>query len=1084
MRKGKCADIAASLVGNIVMSNIKHVHTIATGHLDTVWNWELETTLNNYIPHTINWNFQLFKKFPEYVFNFEGAYRYELIEEYYPEQFEKIKEYVAKGNWYPCGSAWENGDVNVPSPEALFRNFLLGNNYFEEKFGMRSKDVFLPDCFGFGYALPSIARHSNLYGFTTQKLAWGSAYGQPFDIGKWYGVDGNYIIASVKMHNYVAVLRNLRKSKVIQEKLAENEAHGLNATEIFHGVGDRGGGPIPPSVRSLYRNMKKNDSSDIKVHSSTADKLFRQIMAEMTEEEREKLPSWNNELLLTTHSTGAYTSRALSKRWNRRGEELADMTERAAVAAAWLCAAEYPQKKLNTSWKRIINHQFHDDLPGTSLPEVYLRSWNDYGLSLNQLAHEYEKSIGAVSSMLDTSFCKGIPVIVNNPIEQKRTGCVTATVDGVFKNISVHNAKGDKMPSQIICINEGKTVIAFAVNVQPCSLEVFDVTESNEPCKVETSLRVTEKSLENERFIVTLNSNGDIASVYDKEIFKELLSAPVTLGIFDKYKGGLQYPAWEITSKDTMRKPDRIAEFVSAKVIEHGPARCTVQVVQKSDDSVFTNNISLSAGSDMVEVQCEFYWNSQRTLCKNLFSFSCTNKEATFDLGLGAIKRGNANEKLYEVPAQKWADITDRSGEYGVSVISDCKYGWDKFDNNTLRLTVIHTPVNNFRPKSMQSMMDLGLNRYGYAICAHSGTDMTRVQTASREFNAPLTAFVADKHSGVLGSIYSFANISDSGVIIRAIKKAENGNEIVVRVNEGNNEYHSNVRLTLGNGIISAREIYASEEHICDAAVNDGYLVFDMKPYEVKSFALTLVPAKNKADYIQQSFVVLPCNTNAFSSNISPTDSGIYSKKYTIPSELVPDTITSGGVNFNVSKDNQNCLLADGQTVKLKPGYNKLILLCASLDGDREFNLTFDNTPVKIKVSDIEERPFAWDMYSLKRTAKIKTDVVGFECTHTHSAKGDNFAHQLFFFKYEIDTNGAETLTLPRDKNFIILAATQVNTPCECKCATELYDTVKPRKFDFKLKGIKAKLNYAFRKFISYCMEADNVTRIVYLYYR
>ena len=84
MRKGKCADIAASLVGNIVMSNIKHVHTIATGHLDTVWNWELETTLNNYIPHTINWNFQLFKKFPEYVFNFEGAYRYELIEEYYP----------------------------------------------------------------------------------------------------------------------------------------------------------------------------------------------------------------------------------------------------------------------------------------------------------------------------------------------------------------------------------------------------------------------------------------------------------------------------------------------------------------------------------------------------------------------------------------------------------------------------------------------------------------------------------------------------------------------------------------------------------------------------------------------------------------------------------------------------------------------------------------------------------------------------------------------------------------------------------------------------------------------------------------
>ena len=1066
------------------MGNTKHVHTIATGHLDTVWNWELETTLSNYIPHTINWNFQLFRKFPEYVFNFEGAYRYGLIEEYYPEQFEKIKEYVAKGNWYPCGSAWENGDVNVPSPEALFRNFLLGNNYFEEKFGMRSKDVFLPDCFGFGYALPSIAKHSNLYGFTTQKLAWGSAYGQPFDIGKWYGVDGNYIIASIKMHNYVAVLKNLRKSKAVQEKLAENEAHGFNATEIFHGVGDRGGGPIPPSVRSLYRNMKKNDSSDIKVHSSTADKLFRQIMTEMTEQERNKLPSWNDELLLTTHSTGSYTSRALSKRWNRRGEELADMAERAAAAAAWLGAAKYPQKQLNTAWKRIISHQFHDDLPGTSLPEVYLRSWNDYGLSLNQLAHEYENSIGAVAAMLDTSFCKGIPVAVNNPIECERRGCVTATVDGVFKNIAVHNSKGDEMPSQVISTGDGKTVIAFAVNALPCSLQVFDVTEADKPCTLETALTVTEKLLENERYKVTLDSNGDIASVYDKKTGKELLSAPVSLGIFDNYKGGKQYPAWEITYKDIMRKPDRIAEFVSARVIERGPARCTVQVVQKSDDSVFTNNISLAAGSDTVEVQCEFLWNSQQTLCKNIFSLTCENTQATFDLGLGAIKRENATEKLYEVPAQKWADITDSSGEYGVSIISDCKYGWDKPNDNTLRMTVVHTPMNNSRPKSMQSMMDLGLNRYGYAICAHSGEDMTRVQAAAREFNAPLTAFVADKHGGCLGSTFSFVNISDNGVIIRAIKKAENGEKIVVRVNEGNNTYHSNVRLTLGNGIVSAREIYASEEHICDACTDNGSLVFDMKPYEVRSFALTLSAPDYTADSVQQSPVNLPYNINAFSSNAAPSGNGIPGKDYTVPEEIVPDTITSGGIDFTVNKSKLNCLLADGQSVELSPGYNKLYLLCASLGGDWEYTVSLDNTPVKIKVSDIEERPFAWDMYSLKRTAKIKTDVIAFECTHTHSDKGDNFAHQLFFFKYVIDTNGAGAFTLPKDKNFLILAATQVNSNCECKCATELYDTVEPRKFDFKLKGIKAKLNYALRKFISYCMEVDNVARIVYLYYR
>ena len=127
----------------------------------------------------------MFKKYPTYTFSFEGSYRYELMEEYYPELFDKMKEYIKEGRWNVCGSSFENGDVNIPSPEALFRNILFGNSYFDKKFGKRSVDIYLPDCFGFGWALPSIASHANLMGFTTQKLAWGSAYGVPFDIGRW-----------------------------------------------------------------------------------------------------------------------------------------------------------------------------------------------------------------------------------------------------------------------------------------------------------------------------------------------------------------------------------------------------------------------------------------------------------------------------------------------------------------------------------------------------------------------------------------------------------------------------------------------------------------------------------------------------------------------------------------------------------------------------------------------------------------------------------------------------------------------------------------------------------------------------------
>ena len=126
------------------MSNKKKIYTVATAHLDTVWSWDFETTVSKYIYNTLVDNFKLFKKYPTYTFSFEGSYRYELMEEYYPELFDKMKEYIKEGRWNVCGSSFENGDVNIPSPEALFRNILFGNSYFDKKFGNREKGCFQP----------------------------------------------------------------------------------------------------------------------------------------------------------------------------------------------------------------------------------------------------------------------------------------------------------------------------------------------------------------------------------------------------------------------------------------------------------------------------------------------------------------------------------------------------------------------------------------------------------------------------------------------------------------------------------------------------------------------------------------------------------------------------------------------------------------------------------------------------------------------------------------------------------------------------------------------------------------------------
>ncbi|MCQ2463894.1 MAG: alpha-mannosidase, partial [Clostridia bacterium] len=402
----------------------KRIYTVADAHLDTVWNWDFEYTIGTCIYNTLVNNFKKKEKYPDYKFNFEGSYRYELMEEYYPELFEQLKKYVAEGKWNVAGSCYENGDVNVPSPELLFRNILYGNSYFEKKFGKRSKDIFLPDCFGFGWALPSIAEHGNLKGFITQKLEWGSAYGIPFDIGRWRGINGRTIYASLDSKNYTTSLKKVRKHKPFEEKLKNNEKkYDIPWTFGFHGTGDQGGSPEDSSVQTVCSEMSSNNNPKVKVKvlSAKADQIFEDL-DKLPPEQTAKLPVWENELVMTNHGAGAYTSRAFSKRCNRRNEELADLAERSCVTAEYLLGAPYPKIELEKAWKRNIAHTFHDDITGTSLQRIYKRSWNDYVMSSNQFCNAYEGAAGEIVKQLDTNWAIGVPVVVNNHFEFARKG--------------------------------------------------------------------------------------------------------------------------------------------------------------------------------------------------------------------------------------------------------------------------------------------------------------------------------------------------------------------------------------------------------------------------------------------------------------------------------------------------------------------------------------------------------------------------------------------------------------------------------------------------------------------------------------
>ncbi len=1025
----------------------KKIYTISNAHLDTIWSWDFETTVGKYIYNTLNENFQRFEKYPEYKFNFEGSYRYELMKEYYPEMWEKMKTHIAEGRWNVCGSAFENGDVNVPSPEALFRNILLGNEYFDKNFGKRSCDIFLPDCFGFGYALPSIMHHANLKGFTTQKLTWGSAYGIPFDLGKWYGVDGNYVYGNTNPGSYVTSFLKVRDKKFIADKLKDNEKYDLPMTAAFHGVGDRGGAPKEISVKTVCEEIRTNDTSDIEVLSAPADQIFRDIDA-LPEETKQKLPVWNNELVMTNHAVGGYTSRAIGKRWNRRNEEIADMAERACVTAATLNGYEYPQETLTKAWKRVIAHQFHDDLPGTSVQRAYRRSWNDYAMSLNQFTNEYEGAVKSIASNLDTSFVKGTAVVVNNPMEYERTDVVTVKIPTKLcgRNMTVLDADEKEYPAQIAEVKNGLTTLLMYVTIPAMGYKVFDVR--NRKCQIKSKLSASINKLENEKYIVNFNSNGDISSVFDKELNTEILKKPVITGIFD-YNGSSSWPAWELNFEELNREPQNTTKIKTIKVIENGPCRVALEIVKTFGDSTFTSIVALSRGGKVVEVYNETEWRSKRHLAKEIFSFTAESPVATYDLGLGAIKRGNMNEKLFEVPAQKWADITDDKAGFGVSVISECKYGWDKFDNNTLRLTLMHTPLKNYKVDSMQSMMELGLNRYSYAIYSHEGAVAHDTQTEARNFIMPMASFIVSKHKGKY-SEYSFGSLSGNA-ILRAMKKAENSDEIIIRIGESEKKVQKDVTFSLNCEIESVREIYASEEHIDDVTLIDGKLVFDLKPYEVKSFALKVKKADAKAE--TKFKVDILGNINAFSTNAKPSGELPIIEK-TIPAEIMPETIISNGVKFHLPKNNKG-MLCGGQSLILPEGTKKVHILMAALNGDKYIKIN-DSA---YRINDITENYAGWDLYDFKEVAFTKPGKLGYEFTHSHTENGDAQCQQLFFWHVEVEANGKGVISFPVDRDILVLSVVADTENETCILSCDLYDKIQGRIFDYK-ENVKEKFIY------------------------
>ncbi len=1097
------------------------LYVVGYAHLDTQWRWDYVTTIREYIPNTMRLNFSLFEKYQHYIFNFSGANRYRMMKEYYPEDYETVKKYVAAGRWYPSGSSMEENDVNATSAESIIRQILYGTHYFRREFGKTSAEFMLPDCFGFPASLPSILAHCGLKGFSTQKLLWGSLalvggpnspektpVGVPFNVGIWEGLDGQSVIAALNPGSYgSSITYDLSKTLPPPPTAPEGqprrrrpdidwparvtlngEISGLFSDYMYYGTGDIGGSPDEASVRLLEAIVTKSRTvlpppdarrrqpgqpetqpptgpevqvgdGPVKVISATSDRMFLDIRPEQAS----NLPRYRGDLELTNHSAGSITSQAYIKRWNRTNEVLADDAERASVAAEWLGGRPYPRQRLNDAWTLVMGGQFHDILPGTSIPKAYEYSWNDEVLAMNQFASVLTSATEAVASALDTR-AKGVAVVVFNPLNIEREDIVEAELafpGGAPKAVRVFGPEGREVPAQL---STGKVI--FLARVPSVGYAVYDVqaAESSNPAGP-SSLAVTESSLENARYRVILDQNGDVSGIYDKLTKRELLYSPARLEI--KTDNPAQWPAWNMDWEDQSRLPRAYVQGpAKIRVVEAGPARVAVEVIREAEDSRFIQTIRLSAGDagNRVEFRNIIDWMTKEAHLKAVFPLTVASPVATYNWDIGTIERSTDNPKQFEFPSHQWFDLTDRlSGSCGVTVLSDCKYGSDKPDDNTLRLTLIRTPGTR-GGYTDQGTQDWGRHDFIYGLAAHAG-DFRVAQTDWEAFrlNQPLVAFQSPAHPGKLGRTFSLMQVSHNRIRALAMKKAEESDEIVIRLVEMDGRPAKNVRVHMAVPVTSAREISGVEMPVGDAAVTDGALVADFAPFQVRSFALKIAAAPVKAATPQSQPVVLPYDRIVAGRDGTRPKGGFDKEGRSLPAEMLPDEIPFAGITFKLAPPGgPQAVAASGQSINLPAGqFTRLYILAASADGDQRVQFRTGDKIIELTVQDWGGYIGQWDNrvwntreepvpprpgapaptpgtkprmrtvmeYAGLTPGFIKPAPVAWFASHHHSADGDNEPYSYcYLFAYSVDLPAeVRTLTLPENENIRILAATVAN---------------------------------------------------------
>jgi alpha-mannosidase len=609
--------------------------------------------------------------------------------------------------------------------------------------------------------------------------------------------------------------------------------------------------------------------------------------------------------------------------------------------------------------------------------------------------------------------------------------------------------------------------VLFLARVPAAGFAVYDIRAGDSPANaLPSTLKVNERSLENDRYRVLLDENGDVASIVDKKLLRELLASPAHLEI--KTDEPAAFPAWNMEWGDQMRPPRlRLKQPLRVTIVERGPARVALAVDRRGEGSRFIQTIRLAAGAagERLEFANAIDWRTGSAHLKAVFPLAAASGKATYNLDVGTIERPGNNPKMFEMASQRWFDQTDAGGSFGVTVLSDCKYGSDKPDDRTLRLTLLRTPgARGWHAE--QATQDWGHHEFVYGLAAHAG-DWRRAQTDWQAYrlNQPLLAWQATRHDGPLGRSFSFLRLSRERVRVLALKKAEAGAEIVIRLVEMNGQGVAGVRVGFAAPLLSARELDGQERPVGGARVRDGELVADFGPYQLRTFALTLAPAPGPLRAPRGVPIKLAHNVRVAGGDGERSCTGFDAQGRLFPAGMFPARIVYQGVGFELATAQDSLGQATacmGQEIILPPGRFAKLLVLAAADGEQQATFRVDDKAFELAIQDWGGFIGQWDNRIWQMAGDgsasgggpvtspgrgkppdsaprvtciglepgfVKPAPVAWFATHRHDAAGtdDPYAY-AYMFAYELDLAApARVLRLPDNRRIRLFAVTAVD---------------------------------------------------------